>query len=119
MWYFSYIHKEQSLQNIKKSFEHTKGVIRIRISKKDRQHNGQKKKRQKDRQQSTKHTHKAKDRVIRTPLKTGGELMCPGGVCSACFTNYKSGDKSSMRKAPGSVCDKWNISVVIYYTDIP
>jgi hypothetical protein len=31
MWYFSYIHKEQSLQNIKKSFEHTKGVIRIHI----------------------------------------------------------------------------------------
>jgi hypothetical protein len=41
-------------------FEDTKGVIKIRISKKNRQHNGQKKK---DKQRSTKHTHKTKDRV--------------------------------------------------------
>jgi hypothetical protein len=34
---------------------------------KDRQHNGQK-----DKQRSTKHTHKAKDRVTRTPLKQEG-----------------------------------------------
>ena len=44
---------------------------RIRISKKNRQHNG-KKKVQKDKKQSTKHTHKTKNRVKRTPLKTGG-----------------------------------------------
>ena len=25
-------------------------------------------------------THKIKDRVTRTPLKTGGELGCPGGL---------------------------------------
>ena len=31
---------------------------------------------QKDKQRSTKHTHKTKDRVTRTPLKPGGELMC-------------------------------------------
>ena len=37
-------------------FEDIKGVIRIRISKKNRQHNGQKKKVQKDKQRSTKHT---------------------------------------------------------------
>jgi hypothetical protein len=48
-------------------FEDTKGVIWIRISKKNRQHNDQKKK---DKQRSTKHTHKTKDRVTRTPLKT-------------------------------------------------
>jgi hypothetical protein len=30
---------------------------------------------QKDKHQSTKHTYKAKDRVTRIPLKTGGELM--------------------------------------------
>jgi hypothetical protein len=30
---------------------------------------------QKDKQRSTKHTHKTKDRVTRTPLKTGSELM--------------------------------------------
>jgi Ca2+-dependent lipid-binding protein len=29
---------------------------------------------QKDKQRSTKHTYKAKDRVTRTPLKTGGDL---------------------------------------------
>jgi len=42
----------------KKEFEDTKGVIRIRKSKKNRQHNGQMKKVQKDKQRSTKHTHK-------------------------------------------------------------
>jgi hypothetical protein len=31
---------------------------------------------QKDKQRSTKNTHKTKDRVTRTPLKTGGELGC-------------------------------------------
>ena len=67
-------------------------VMRICISK-NRQHNGQKipkggnqnlyikeeqttqwpkGKLQKDKQRSTKHTHKTKDRVIRTSLKTGG-----------------------------------------------
>jgi hypothetical protein len=40
-----------------------KGVTRIRISKKNRQNNGQKKKVPKEKQQSTKHTHKTKDRV--------------------------------------------------------
>jgi len=33
---------------------------------------------QKDKQRSTKHTYKTKDRVTRTPLKTGGELRCSG-----------------------------------------
>ena len=31
---------------------------------------------QKDKQRSTKHTYKTKDRVTRTPLKTGGRLRC-------------------------------------------
>jgi len=31
---------------------------------------------QKDKQRSTKHTHKTKDRVTRIPLKTGGEPKC-------------------------------------------
>jgi hypothetical protein len=44
-------------------FEDTKGAIRIRISKKNRKHNGQMKKVQKDKQRSTKHTHTTKDRV--------------------------------------------------------
>ena len=37
-----------------------------------------KEKGQNDKQRSTKHTHKTKDRVTRTPLKTGGEPMCSG-----------------------------------------
>jgi len=42
---------------------------------------------QKDKQRSTKHTHKTKDRVTRTPLKTGGELRCSGRVGSSCSTS--------------------------------
>ena len=50
-----------------------KGMIRIRKSKKDRQHSGQKKghKGNNDLQNTT---HKTKDRVTRTSLKTRGEL---------------------------------------------
>jgi hypothetical protein len=44
------------------SLKKPKGVIRIRMSK-DRQHNGQKQL-QKDKQRSTKHTHKTKDREL-------------------------------------------------------
>jgi hypothetical protein len=35
-----------------------------------------KKKRQKDKERSTKYTHKTKDQVTRTLLKTGSELRC-------------------------------------------
>ena len=42
---------------------------------------------QKDEQRSTKHTHKTKDWVTRTPLKIGGELRCSGRVSSSCSTN--------------------------------
>ncbi len=42
---------------------------------------------QKDKQRSTKHTYKAKDRVTRTPLKTGDELRCSGSVNSSCSTS--------------------------------
>jgi hypothetical protein len=34
-----------------------------------------------------KDTHKTKDRVTRTPLKTGGELWCSGRVSSSCSTS--------------------------------
>ena len=59
----------------KEEFEDTKGVIRISILKKNRQHNGQKKK---DKQRSIKHTHKSKDRVTRNPLKTGSSCSTSG-----------------------------------------
>jgi hypothetical protein len=39
-----------------------------------------KEKAQKDKQQSTKHTHKYKDRVTRTPLKTRCEFRFSGRV---------------------------------------
>ena len=42
---------------------------------------------QKDKQRSTKHTHKTKDRVKRTPLKSGGELRCAGRVTSSFSTS--------------------------------
>jgi hypothetical protein len=42
---------------------------------------------QKDKQRSTKHTYKTKDRVTRTPLKTRGELRCSGRVSSSRSTS--------------------------------
>jgi len=45
------------------------------------------KKGQKDKQRSTKHTHKTKDRVTGTPLKTEGERRCSGRVRSSCSTS--------------------------------
>jgi hypothetical protein len=44
-------------------------------------------KQKKDKQRSTKHTYKTKDRVTRNPLKTGVELRCSGRVCSSCSTS--------------------------------
>ena len=72
---------------MEEEFEDTKGTIRILISKTNRQHNWPKEKVQKDKQRSTKHTYKTKDRVTRTPLKTGGELRCSGRVSSSCSTS--------------------------------
>ena len=48
-----------------------------------------KEKAQQDKQLSTKHTYKTKDRVTRTPLKTGDELRCSGRVSSSCSTSVK------------------------------
>ena len=57
-------------------FEDTKGVIWIRISKKDRQHSGHQKKYKRQATVYKKHIHQTKDRVTRTTLKTGDELRC-------------------------------------------
>jgi hypothetical protein len=54
-------------------FEDTKEVIRICIAKKNRQHNGQTKKVQKDKQWSAKHTHITNDRVTLPLYKTRDE----------------------------------------------
>jgi hypothetical protein len=42
---------------------------------------------QKDKQQSTKHTYKTKDRVTRTSLKTEGKLRCSERVSRSCYTS--------------------------------
>ena len=46
-----------------------------------------KEKGQKDKQRSTKHTHKTKDRVTRTSLTPGDEIRCAGKVSSSCSTS--------------------------------
>jgi hypothetical protein len=46
-----------------------------------------KEKEQKDKQRLTKHAYKTKDRVTRTPIKTGDELRCPGRVRRSCSTS--------------------------------
>jgi hypothetical protein len=59
---------------VQEEFEDTKGVNIIRISK-NRQNNDQRKK---DKQLSTKHTHRTKDRVTRTPpivFEVNGKLV--------------------------------------------
>jgi len=70
---------------VQEEFEDTKGVIRIRISNKNRQ--WPKEKVPKDKQRSTKHTYKTKVRVTRTQLKTRGELRCSGRESSSCSTS--------------------------------
>jgi len=63
---------------------------------------------------STKHTHRTKDRVTRTPLLTGDELRCSGRVGNSFFTSgtcrvnrVKPDGKSWIRKGPGSVHKPW------------
>ena len=91
------------LPDLLEEFDDTKGVIRIRKSKTDRQHNGQKtdntmvkrqttqwpkeKKDQRTNNDLQNITNKDKDRVTRTPPKTGGELRCSGRVSSFCSTS--------------------------------
>ena len=68
-------------------FEYTKGVIRIRKSNKDRQHNDQKKTDKGTNNDLQNIAHKTKDRVTRTPLKTGSVLKYSRRVCSSCYTS--------------------------------
>jgi hypothetical protein len=56
----------------KEEFEDIEGVIGIRISIKAQTTQWPKEKVQKDEYRSTKHTYKTKDRVTRSPPKTGG-----------------------------------------------
>ena len=67
-------------------FEDTKGVIRNRKSKEEQttQKTTNRKKTNNDLQNIT---HKTKDRVTRTKLKTVNELRCSGRVSSSCSTS--------------------------------
>ena len=68
-WLFQFQRKRSE-----EEFEDTKGVITI-LKSKDRQHMV-KRKRTKNNLQNI--THKTKDQVTRTPLKTVDELRCSG-----------------------------------------
>jgi hypothetical protein len=63
--------------------------IRIRKSKKNRQHNLPRKW-QMYIHRSTKHTHNTKDRVTGNPLKIGGKRRCSGRISNSCSTSGKS-----------------------------
>ena len=67
------IHNTFNHRDREEELENTKGVIRIRNSK-ARQHNGQKKKYKRTNNDLQNTTHKTKDRVQRTQLRTMGEL---------------------------------------------
>jgi hypothetical protein len=79
--------KVQRSLDWEEEFEDTKGAIGIRISKKNRQHNGQKKKYKRTNNNLQNITYKTKDRVTRTTLKTEDELRCSGRVSSSCSTS--------------------------------
>ena len=68
-------------------FEDTKEIISGSKSKNDRQHNCPKKQDTRTNNDLQKLTHKAKDCVTRTPLKTGGKLRFSGMVSSSCSTS--------------------------------
>jgi hypothetical protein len=66
--------RQRTNNHLEVEVEDTKGFIRIRISKKNKQHDDQKRI---SKQWSIKHTYKTKDRVTRTPLKTGVNSGAP------------------------------------------
>jgi hypothetical protein len=77
-----------TITRIQEKLEDTKGAIIIRISKKNRQQNGQRK-RYKRTNYDLQNIHilLAKYRVTRTTLTTGGELRCSGRVGSSWSTS--------------------------------
>jgi hypothetical protein len=77
----------QIIKYNQEEFEDTKGGNQHPYIEEEQTTQWPKKKVQKDKQRTTKHTHKTKDRVTQTPLKTGGELRCSGRVSSSCSTS--------------------------------
>ena len=70
----------------KKSLKIPKGGNQNSYTEEEQTTQWPKEKVQKDKQRSTKHTYKTKDRVTQTPLKTGGELRCSGRVIKMALT---------------------------------
>ena len=71
------------------------------------------KKVQKDKQRSSKHTHKTKDRVARTPLKSGGEFRCSGRISS---TWYTSGTRRVNLVTKAVICHEWGKDREVFTT---
>ena len=72
---------------VKQSLKKENGAIKYRYIEEEQTIHWHQEKVQKDKQRSTKHTHKTKDRVTRTSLNTGGEIRCSGRVISSCSTS--------------------------------
>ena len=73
-------------------FEYTKGVIKSRKSKKNRQYNDQRKRTNNDLQNTT---HKTKNRATRTPLKTQMRLEGKLNIWyPSLYSCYKHADNS-------------------------
>ena len=110
-------------------FEDTKRAIRSRKSKKDRQYNGQTKKDNRTNNYLQNISEKTKDRATRTGTKNWGWNQMPRKGKQfllhtwhpSCYSCYKPGDKSWMRKWPDIDYDKRNISFVtqILHNDYP
>jgi hypothetical protein len=98
-------------------FEDSKGVIRSRKLKKYRQHNGQKKKDRRTKNDLHNITQKIKDRATGTPLSYASEFRCFGMInspWSTCCSWYKSCDKSSIfKKFNKSYCTLYSIYMYI------
>jgi hypothetical protein len=84
----------------------------LSLNKDWQQHKDQKKKEKRTNNDLQSFTQKTRDRVTRTLLKTGGELMCSGRIGSSCFTGGTL-CVTLVTNPVISVDDKWNISVVI------
>jgi hypothetical protein len=93
----------------------TKGVIRSRKSKKNRQNNGQKKKDRRTNNDLQNTTQKTTDQVIWSPLKTGVELRCFGRISSY---NSTSGTCRVNLVTNPVIGYKWGRTVITTYVKL-
>jgi hypothetical protein len=71
---------------VRRAWRYQREIIRIRKSKKDRQHNGQKKKYKKTNNDLQNITHKTKDRVTRSPLNDSINMIITNNYLSPYWT---------------------------------